>query len=230
MPIDNYQFTQIMIQYDCKKSSSGYIIDGEDRKAIPNRWKTEHRTKGYFPTISTKFKVKTLWEFLALDDSEKPLLDVDEQSRRRFYDKWGPLQDPLETEAVFISLARIIWESERSRKNFKIPKMQIPFDGLVGEWSYSENGKLVPTLKPVNLFDALKIQWMLSANGRVEPRKCKYFEETQVQVKGCSLWFEPSRRNQVFCSSNCRSNLNMKEMRERKKLRDKKGKENNGSA
>lgn len=210
---------QISILYECKVAESGYEL-------ITKPPTTKHTLpkKLLKPTIkATRYETKRFtWEavndYLTLFPFDKNE-DVDDIKRLIFCNKWGPLKEEGEDNAVFDFLRLKFRETFYAKAKGEFPAhLSVPDLS----WKYN-NTKLGTELNPAiecrDLNEAINISYHINMKHRSNGRLCLHFKEYGDR-KGCQQVFTPSRIDKMHCSNGCRDTYNAKKAKEKKMAKD----------
>ena len=197
---------EINLRFRCEVRSLGYRLDGSKDELHP-RFPSDKEAK--------PFETQALQDFFQLGSFLGKEKDIADEGRLRFCNRWGPLWYEGENAAQFDGTFFQFHKAQNERKTAMIPNLNIeavniPFNLGELKWTYTSEGRLVPTIECHHLAHALMAVWSFSANDTlVDHQSCKFFKHYGTR-KGCSKYFQKSRSNKEFCSPNCKNAFKQK--------------------
>lgn len=188
----------ISIFYDCKIAESGYEV--KFGKLNPRIKNSRYLTKS--------FDISCIKDFKSIFMNDNYSVDELDKKREKFANLWGVFSNEDEKQDKLDSIIRYIIDLEDCKKNKKLPQTS---DHIKIGWKFSFNGKLLPAIDTVNLYQAIKIA--LQFNSEIEELKiCNYYLNFG-EKNGCLKSFKPKRSDAIFCSSSCRDHYHKKQIR-----------------
>ena len=197
---------QINLRYRSEVRTSGYKLEGNKEELRPR-----------FPSDTTPKPIhsQALRDFFQLGNYFEKDKAIAEEDRLRFCNKWGPLWYEGESAAQFDGTYWQFNKAQNDRETAMMPDINveavnIPFNLGELKWTYTGEGRLVPTIECSHLAHALMAIWGFNANDKLtDHQACKFFKHYGTR-KGCSKYFEKNRSNKEFCSPNCKNAFKQK--------------------
>ena len=190
---------KLAVIYNCKIAISGYeIIDGDrssnvirtPRLLVPKDTQTPYRFEAFSERTVSEFQ-----SIITLKRDEKE----EEADRLWFCNRWGPLQNEKENNALFDALRSRLLKYQKARAN----KQYLPFNiQLQSKFVTNSEGRQIPAIECGSLYTALETSWFLSFQHEMQTSMCKFFKE-HGDRKNCNKYFT-TREGKEFCGEPCR--------------------------